>query len=388
MFSGAPLAAPMEGTRVADETSLSEAERLERRWFRLCLVAWLVLLPLSAWLGAQEGVRWDTLASPVNALAGAFGAVVLGAVLFKRWQARIDRQRAEDEKRAWLERNLSYALTAREALGKTLATLFTETYDLLGPVFGEKRVPDQFLRSDMTRTPSARPDITDLDTFKVALGALVGELRGLTWPVATASDQVNKFYRALVLAEGAAAARRRHELVGDPIPANTALYEPPTQEQVAKLEETIDGEQVLRIKERAHVVAALLPDLTGARGMEPRTLRETGVKLLVAAEALVDAVDVVERSGGRPTRNEVLYGVVSLLGAMSALHRSLWTLARDLVTEADRVGGITSLHVILQKMTSSVWLETGAWEAWRRAHGFPDEESPDASSGAAAGSQA
>jgi hypothetical protein len=99
----------------------STARQSARTWF-ICLVAWMDLIPLSAWLGARDELGWKVPASSIHALTGAFGAGVLGAVLVMRWQERIEAERKLDERPEWLHvRPVACAGPGRESGGPQAA---------------------------------------------------------------------------------------------------------------------------------------------------------------------------------------------------------------------------------------------------------------------------
>src|SRR5512147_2947881 len=114
----------------------------ERRWLYACLAVWLLLLPLSAWLGLQQAFSWKLLASPVDALAGAFGAVVIGGFILQKWQKRVEAEREAAHKQDWMRRNLGYVLEAQDEIRAVLAEIAVASYAALSVLVPEgERIP-------------------------------------------------------------------------------------------------------------------------------------------------------------------------------------------------------------------------------------------------------
>jgi hypothetical protein len=136
-------------------------------------------------------------------MTGAFGAVVFGAILFEKWQRRIEEERRLAERRDWLHRNLDYARRSQEAMLETLADVAGDAYGVIASVFGTDRVPDDQLRADITRRPGPKKEVGSLRDLYLQLAAFMGEEERLstTGPLGTAREQVGKLIDGLVAAE-------------------------------------------------------------------------------------------------------------------------------------------------------------------------------------------
>jgi hypothetical protein len=99
----------------------------EKRWLVAYTIFWfVVLIPAVAVLGGvkEKFLFLRVVAGPVEALAAAIGAVVLGGWVLDAVQRRIDRERAQD----WLRRNFKFALESQAVLLETAAGVAVLTY--------------------------------------------------------------------------------------------------------------------------------------------------------------------------------------------------------------------------------------------------------------------
>lgn len=350
----------------------STARKSARTWLIISLVAWVVLIPLSAWLGAQVELGWKMLASPVNALTGAFGAVVFAAVLFKRWQDRIESERKLTERREWLRRNLLYALRCREAMSETLAMLASEAYGAIAETFGEDRVPDSDLRSDVTRRPMASSPNPELHERLAELISAITDLEAMTktGPLATATEQVSRLFRGLVSADLDRARQTRARLFGTTEHgASLSGDPPPTSEQLSILAHAPTPEVLERLRLLADRALSLTPDMIGLHEFEPGEVRAPGIDLVMAVHRLTDSA-VRPFTDHERIAGDVLRGVQDLLIAVSDLRYGLWDSARSLAQEAQAVGGRPALHTALRQLVSTASSRDEIWAIWRREHGF------------------
>lgn len=89
------------------DTKVSKARRKLIVWVSVAAVCWPILIVTSVWVKGQVGTPWRVLESTLAALSGAFGGVVLAAILLdpvKNWiKSSTDAERRKLQEHHWLE---------------------------------------------------------------------------------------------------------------------------------------------------------------------------------------------------------------------------------------------------------------------------------------------
>ncbi|CUR59117.1 hypothetical protein NOCA2570035 [metagenome] len=369
------------GGLAVDEPEAREARStLPRRWFWICLISWLVLVPIAALIGNVEGIGWEILASPVNALAGSFGAVVLGALLFQKWQDRIDAESAAAAEAAWMERNSRYLLEGQAALCRELSRLVEPTYQLLHPVLRDKMVPANLIRADLVRPvrPVSSPsNAQELSVFvaeeiDVVLHALSDG------PLALAREQQLDLQRARMAARDEERFPDRAEvfrgLSKGLVPAD--LHE---EDFVAVLD-GLTPQFVERLRTSADRILELAPHVS-AGDLEPHQIRALVLRVAVGAWALEEQ-SMATSDPVTQRVSAVLGGISTVVSEARAVHKELWELATKLAAyaqnhplEAARISD--DLLKRLNTRSDGTPLTTilggtfdRAWDSWRSEHDF------------------
>lgn len=355
-----------------------EKGRSAKTWFRTCLYAWIVLLPLSAWAGIQEDFAWRMLSGPVDAMTGAFGAVVIGALLFDQRERRIERERALAERRAWLRRNLDYAVSAQGAMLRTLADLANEGYGAIAAALGPDQIPDDYLRNDITKWPAPRREPKTSEEVEYDLASFLQEIRLLTGPLNSACKQVARVtegfrdYGRVGEPEGQEGVQRGQ--ARGPKPEQDAIWLTPAQ--VEDVVGAFTPERLERLRLFASGVHSLAPDVSGFDEIDPRELRASAIGIGMAVQDIVNIstrpIDDDEKAQWWVAGDLVLR-VWQLLVGVSAMRDALWRVAKDLSTEAQKVGGVTTRYVttLLPDLARS---HDMAWDMWREGHGFAEQD--------------
>jgi hypothetical protein len=354
----------------------------ERHWLITCLILWVLLIPVSAWLAGQSRFAWKVVGGPVNALVGALGAVVIGGFLFQRWQRRIESERELDRRTEWLHRNLEFAFSAQDGMRATLAELASAAYRAVALPLQLDQIRDSWLRHDVICLPSPKPDIDDLEDLVRELAKSFDETNRLhvTGPLATAEEQVSQACDALTAAETETDLAQLDRIVGtasaEQPPAEARESDTPhfTEAQVTALLEAFDEKQVQWFEELAQRVLALTGDMTGTKDFEPKDIRKPAIELVVAVQSIAAAVRSddgnLPQSRQDQARN-LTFQVSRLLETTKELRSALLESTRGLMTEAQAVGGMDSVKLAFRQMAhANLRIDEPLWDLWRQHHGF------------------
>lgn len=370
---------PTATLRGAGNGSASETPgprtQTERRWLVACLIAWLVLIVASVGVAGQTGFGWRVLSGPVNALAGAIGAVVIGAFVLQKWQRRIEVEQARDRRTEWLRRNLEFAFTAQNAMRDTLAELASVAYHPVASALSLDVIPDGYLRKDVTRLPAPPREIHDSpqDFYNLLAGIteFSEDAKALArmWalgPLATAERQIRKADEDFGVSIEIEIAR----LGGSQGPEPRF-----SEQQAASLVEAFDPARVRRLEVLAGRALAFTSDMTGTQDFEPNTLRKPAIDLVLATQSIAAAT--WEASNPSPQQigdlaSELTSQIGRVLSAISTLRDVIWENARGLLRETRAVGGVAEQSVVAHQLTALEdqlsEMQDEAWERWRRDH--------------------
>jgi hypothetical protein len=316
-----------------------------RRWFVICALIWVVLLPIGWWVSLQTGVGWAMTAGALNALIGSFATVVLGALLFNRWERRVEEERAAGARQEWLRRNVGYSLECHEFMLVTLGEIACEAYSLVQRGVGAGRVPEDLLRSDVTRYPSMAADSQSLVDLVSDMTRLLA-----TGPLALARDQASTEKERL-LSELMA---RAEDIESEPTPLTGA---------------PLDAARLERLQYLVDRAASLTQELSDPQEFEPRELRTDGVAMLMAVQHMRLVPDhLAQLRGDQHPRvaYEIVKHAATLLGCVSRLRHRLWENAQSLILVAEESGDIVTQTKIRGRMSAiNRPFRDLRWEAWR-----------------------
>jgi hypothetical protein len=268
----------------------------ERIWLRACLIIWIFLLPISAWLAVSKGYIWQLLSGPVDALAGAFSTIVIGAYVLRRWQQRIEKEHDEAAHRNWLIRNFEFVLVAENAIRTQLARIVLPAYHIYSTLLPDAndRIPDDLLEIDLIRLPIPSCDPKNPDNKMVhAMARQMWDNQRITndGPAAVAKQQGynisksinkagivnNKLYNRSIDFLGLTVNLPEEEVPDDERQKATRLNEAITQEMHAIVADSTRF--IAEVDDAATRIMTLTGDMTSMDVFEPNELRRLAISL-------------------------------------------------------------------------------------------------------------
>jgi hypothetical protein len=346
---------------------------LERRWVVACLILWTLFISIGAWVAGHDGFGWNALSAPVNALTGAFAAVVIGALILQKYQKRIEHEKAS----MWLDRNLAYALGAQDAMRQTLAEAARISYAVVKQA-GVIAAPidDRFIREDIERVPRPSSELRNVRDLALALSQTLDDLLRQSdfGPLAVAEDQVRHVWKGFLADKLDELPMRRSALGSDssteahPLEGERRLTIEEAQSLLAAVNVRLAG----RLEHLAERVLSLTSDMVGIDQFEPNKLRRPAIAMLrsteriasIAEDARPDTADAVS------TAQALTTAIADLLNGASALRKEIWDSTRSLYDVARNVGGTDAMSVVMTGAASAGSFLDTDWETWRRENGY------------------
>jgi hypothetical protein len=347
---------------------------VEHRWYLVSLGSWVSLILVVAWVSGHDTFVWRAVAGPLNAIAGAFGAVVLGAFLFNRWSGRVDSERAESERRQRFRRQLGYADGVDTAVRVMLADMSCIAFRPVATALGDRAVPEEQLRQDILRTAALHQRRTSGEVLVAGLREILLRQRMFaTGPVATALLQVEELRESMK--DSDAAEEEGHET------------------SAAAIAMGLDSSDVLRLGELAERVLALTNDAERIPTVDPVSLRKWAISLLVWAGSVAEASSALKRIDGKNERaitqraDDLLHAVWQLLLALNQCRIQYVSGRESLIEEAQSLLGDKEAQGLLERTDAELIsiqarddanteeIVSDEWLQWRVEHGY---ETPSA----------
>lgn len=358
------------------------AQPEERRWLLASVVAWAVLLPVSAWVGDQRGSQWSLLSGPLGAISNVAGTGVVGALLVDRITAV--------KRRQWLRAHAADVLHWHWVIRGLAADLAVSAYDMLMSAGVDKPVPEHCLRADIERRPRVPGDD---DT---GVQSVVAEIEDLSWrignetsgPLAVARDQVDDLCRGVTryrmrLLEQRAVDQHLSLLLDDDGHWSGALGDLPDGPDldpslVGRLAGALDPAGVSRCLHAAEDIVAVSSRLQGTGMFDRPSVDRAAYDVLRAARGLeVSSGDELERAASGS------HAVLSLLGVVMTLRRTLHSATKDLVALVGRYAPETPLQAAFMALVQES--SDQSWQNWLVLTGrVPPAEDPARQPGAVA----
>jgi hypothetical protein len=354
---------------------------LDKRYVVACLVLWMALVPICAWVAGQDSFGWKAVSGPLNALTGAFAAVVIGAVIVQKWQKRIEDEKAHAEATAWLHRNLDYAIDAQVAMRDTLGDVASISYAAVTDAeVIDIAVPGKWIHRDVESLPEPSPELQDWLGVVVALLSHLDDERRQrrSGPLGLARQQVSQLSKGLAARIHDDWVEVQARVFGNELDtsAATKLYDGErrvTDDEAASLLASFDSAVLQRLEHLAERVLSLTSDMVGMVDFEPNELRRHAVALLVAAQHITTAVEHARGDDAGTIVEDALAlanSIGHMLRAVSELRCAIWSSTRSLFDEADKVGEQAAFVVAFARMNPMSQFMAAEWEMWRLQNGL------------------